>query len=166
PYCITGTDVLKNKLNIVEEDELAEAELALTEVAAADIEFAEPPYDFDYLKKLHKALFEDIYDWAGKRRSVDISKGKTRFCVTDRIEPEIKKLFKSLAEANYFCGLSRNELIPKLAEFYIELNMIHPFREGNGRVQRILFEHIVINCGLQFSLEPINEQVWIEANIA
>jgi cell filamentation protein len=44
--------------------------------------------------------------------------------------------------------------------------MLHPFREGNGRAQRILFEHIIINCGYEFDLETIEQKEWIEANIA
>lgn len=84
-------------------------------------------------------FFQDLYDWAGQLRTVDISKGSTRFCNVQRIEPEASKLLAKMAMANYFVGLPRNQLIESLADFYNELNVIHPFREGNGRVSRLFF---------------------------
>jgi cell filamentation protein len=71
-----------------------------------------------------------------------------------------------LADANYFEDESREMLVAHAAQLYIELNMTHPFREGNGRAQRILFEHIIINCGYEFSLDDLTEEEWLQANIA
>ena len=81
---------------------LAEAERALSEVAADSIDFAPQPYDLAYLQQIHHRLFSDLYDWAGQLRTVDISKNDTHFCVTSRIEPEANKLFKMLVDANSF----------------------------------------------------------------
>ncbi|MCF5659962.1 cell filamentation protein Fic, partial [Pseudomonas syringae] len=75
PYCYPGTSILKNRLNLISDGLLAEAERALSEVALSLIEFAPPPYDLPYLKYLHRLLFADLYDWAGELRTVDISKG-------------------------------------------------------------------------------------------
>jgi len=166
PYCYPDSKVLRNLLNIENDEELEEAEEELTELAAADIEFESPPYDFNYLKSIHEQLFEDVYEWAGEIRSIDLSKGSTRFCTCTRITPEANKIFSTLSDANYYIDYDRDELVKAVAEFYIELNMIHPFREGNGRAQRILFEHIIINCGYEFDLEAINQHEWINANIA
>lgn len=71
-----------------------------------------------------------------------------------------------MAEANHYCDLALEELIVATAELYAELNMVHPFREGNGRAQRILFEHIIVNCGWQISWETILPEEWVTANIA
>ena len=60
----------------------------------------------------------------------------------------------------------RENLIPLIAEFYGDLNMIQPFREGNGRTQRILFEHIIINAGFEIFWEPVNREQWVKANTA
>lgn len=83
-----------------------------------------------------------------------------------RIEPEARKLFTRLAQQDHLTTLTREPLIAAVAEFYGDLNVIHPFREGNGRAQRLLFEHIVVNCGYEISWECLDRQEWIDANIA
>lgn len=166
PYCCPNSDVLRNILNIEDSAELEEAEKVLTEVAASQIEFKSPPYDLDYLKEIHQQLFEDLYEWAGELRTIDLSKGSTRFCKCNRIAPEADKKFKELESTDFFINHDKDKLVVAVAEFYIELNMIHPFREGNGRTQRILFEHIIINCGFEFDLEGITQREWVDANIA
>lgn len=166
PYCYPGSNVLQNLLNIEDDDELAEAEAELTELAVEEIEFNSPPYDLDYFQSLHRQVFEDVFEWAGELRSIDMSKGTTRFCTCKRIAPEANKLFQRLADENYFEGYEREAFVAAIAEFYIELNMVHPFREGNGRAQRLLFEHIIINAGFEFDLEGIPQQEWVAANIA
>lgn len=133
--------------------------------AAVEIEFSTPPYNLDYLCSLHKALFRDIYQWAGDIRTIDLSKGTTRFCNVIRIVPEAVKLFQQLEQKNWFQGLARPDLVVALAEFYGDLNMVHPFREGNGRAQRLLFEHIVINAGYGIDWSAIEPAEWLQANI-
>lgn len=166
PVCYPGTSVLKNLLNIEDEDLLEEAEREISSITASEIEFSPPPYDLAYLQEIHRSLFADIYTWAGDIRSVDISKGETRFCSVNRIIPEAEKLFSRLSALNYFIDLDREDLISNVAELYGDMNMIHPFRDGNGRAQRILFEHIVINSGFEISWGNIDQDEWIDANIA
>lgn len=166
PYCCPSSNVLRNLLNIEDDEELAEAEAELTELAVEEIEFDAPPYDLDYFQSLHRQVFEDVYEWAGELRSIDMSKGTTRFCTCKRIAPEANKLFRQLADENYYEGYKREAFVAAIAEFYIEMNMVHPFREGNGRAQRLLFEHIIINAGFEFDLEGIAQQEWVAANIA
>lgn len=165
PYCFPGTAILHNRFAIQDEQILAEAERALSEVAAESIEFAPPPYDLAYLQRIHRSLFSDLYEWAGQLRTVDISKNDTHFCVTSRIEPEANKLFRALADANWFEGPDRANLINASAELFGDLNVVHPFREGNGRAQRILFEHIIVNAGYEISWWPVEPTEWIQANI-
>ncbi|WP_200866024.1 Fic/DOC family protein [Alcanivorax sp. P2S70] len=98
-------------------------------------------------------------------RTVDVSKGDTRFCTTQRIVPEAEKLFDLLAEKGWFEGLSRDVFIDELAGLYGELNMVHPFREGNGRALRLLFEFIIVNVGYEISWSGVDEEEWLEANI-
>ncbi|HEX8540839.1 MAG TPA: putative adenosine monophosphate-protein transferase Fic [Pseudomonas sp.] len=165
PYCYPGTSVLRNLLDLTDDQTLSEAERALSEVAADAIEFAPPPYDLSYLQSVHRRLFVDLYEWAGELRTVDISKDSTHFCTTSRIEPEAKKLFTHLAQANWFQGLDRSALVAASAELFGDLNVVHPFREGNGRAQRILFEHIIVNAGYEISWWAVEAQVWLQANI-
>lgn len=100
-------------------------------------------------------MFQDIYDWAGELRTVDISKGGTRFAIVNRIEPEADKLFRQMAQETYLAGLSRDRFVARLAHYYCELNVIHPFSDGNGRAQRLMFEVISINAGFELRWEPI-----------
>ena len=165
PYCPPGSTVLRNRLNLTDAKTLAQAERDLSEVAAESIDFAPPPYSLSYLQAIHRRLFSDLYDWAGELRTVDISKDNTHFCVTSRIEPEANKLFKVLADANWFQDLDRTNLINASAELFGDLNVVHPFREGNGRAQRILFEHIIVNAGYEISWWPVEPGEWIQANI-
>lgn len=164
-YCYHGSDVLKNRLNIKNFDLLVLAEKDITDISANLIEFSLPPYDLNYLCSIHRQLFSDIYDWAGELRDIDISKMDTRFCTVNRILPESDKIFSSLAKQNYLEGLERPALVKWAAEYYGEINMLHPFRDGNGRAQRILIEHIVVNAGFEIDWTDIQTDEWLAANI-
>ena len=156
----------QNKLYTQDEKILEQTELELSALASTLIEDVEPPYDLQYLKSIHAHLFSDLYDWTGEFRQVDISKGDTRFCTFSRIEVEASKLLKQLQSQNYFQNLEQQQLIIQLADFYCELNVIHPFREGNGRTQRIFFEHLLAYCGYGVDWSQIESQErWIQANI-
>ena len=165
PYCYSGSNVLINKLNITDEIDLENAERDLTQIAAETIEFSPPPYDFQFYKALHHQLFEAVYPWAGKVRTVDVAKGSTRFCTASRIEPEAGKIFSNLARENWFSGCTRDQLIENIAEFIGDLNVLHPFREGNGRAMRLLSDFIVINAGYQVDWAPVDSALWLQANI-
>lgn len=166
PYCYSDSPVLVNRLGIKDSDELENAERQLSRIAAAKIQFQLPPYDFAYLCRIHTILFEAVYEWAGELRMIDISKGQTRFCHVPHIEREANRLFKQLADEAYLAGLDYEPFISRLAEYYCELNMVHPFREGNGRAQRVLFEHVAIHAGYPIDYSSISATEWVEANIA
>jgi cell filamentation protein len=166
PYCYPGSDVLRNLLNIHDEEQLQKAERELSEIAVSNFRLLSPPYDLDLLQHIHKALFTDVYEWAGKLRTVNIRKGDTLFCAADRITPEAEKIFRVMERASWFVGASKTELVERIAESYGDLNVVHPFREGNGRAQRILFEQIIINAGFAVDWWLIKDAAWVPANIA
>lgn len=165
PYCYPGSSTLKNRLGLLDDALLSEAEREMSSVAANEIDFSPPPYDLGYLQRIHQRLFADLYDWAGELRSIDIAKGGTRFCNIQRIEPEAGKLFERLRQAQWYEVAERAELVRLVAQLFGDLNVIHPFREGNGRAQRILFEHIIINAGYQISWWAAEPEEWVHANI-
>ncbi len=165
-YCYENSDVLVNLLDITDGSLLEDAERDISNVNAGAIEFSPPPYDLTYLKTIHRLLFQDIYSWAGEIRTVDISKAATRFCNVQWIEKESGKIFGRLKDEYYLISLPREELVKKAAEYYGDINMIHPFREGNGRAQRIFFEHLIVNAGFDVSWNGIDQENWIAANEA
>jgi cell filamentation protein len=165
PYCYPGTRTMRNRLGFTDENYLSLAERDISASAANEIEFTPPPYDFSALRSIHRHLFSDLYEWAGEIRSVDISKGSTHFCTVGRIEPEVDKLLKDFEKSDWFAGLDRPVLITAVAQLYGDLNMVHPFRDGNGRAQRILFEHIIINAGYEISWQEVDASEWAQANV-
>ncbi len=164
-YCYPGTDTLKNKLNIQELDLLEQAERDITAFTVRKISFSPPPYNLAYMQHLHHLLFSDLYSWAGEIRNIDISKGGTRFCNFQRIAAESHKLFSSLENEEWLNNLTKESFCAKLAEYYCEINVLHPFREGNGRVQRLLFEHLSLAAGYDLDWSDISNEEWIQANI-
>jgi cell filamentation protein len=165
-YCYPDSDVLINKLGLKDKAALEEAEIQLTQ---ARIEQFEPDFgdiSLSALRGIHRHLFQDVYRWAGELRTVDISKGATRFANASRVEPEADKLFQQLTQERYLVGLQREHFLRRLAHYYCELNVVHPFRDGNGRAQRVLFEVISINAGHLLRWEPIDRKEWLDANIA
>ncbi|WEV61065.1 Fic family protein [Streptococcaceae bacterium ESL0729] len=128
--------VLKNKLGLTSSAELAQAEEKLTKQKAKEL------YDSGYidlvevgnfkgLSAIHKYLFEDIYDFAGKSRDVNLAKGNFRFA-------PVMYLQNSLA----FIDEMPQETFDQIVEKYVEMNVAHPFREGNGRSMRIWLDLI------------------------
>lgn len=157
--------MLRNRLGLQDDAALAAAERELSSIAASHIEFAPPPYDLTALRALHRQLFEDVYDWAGELRTVDISKSGTRFCHVSRIQPEATRIFDALAGKNWLEGLDRPDLVRACAVAYGDLNMVHPFREGNGRALRVLFEQMVVNAGRAIDWWQVSPEAWLQANV-
>ncbi|MBN2657360.1 MAG: cell filamentation protein Fic [Calditrichaeota bacterium] len=166
PYCYPGSTTLINKLGIKDSRLLEEAEKEISFLNAREIDYSQPPYNLDYWCSIHKKLFSDIFEWAGRLRTVNITKLETQFCNPLYIQQESERLFSQLSLHNYFEDFDRDELISNSAELYTELNLIHPFREGNGRSQRILFIHLFANCGYDIDWRHISTEDWLHANQA
>ncbi|MGO2499220.1 MAG: Fic/DOC family protein [Vibrio litoralis] len=125
-YCYNDSNVLINRLNIRDPDRLAEAETAFTMqryIAYRSNVVELQQLNFSHLKFLHGYLFQDLFDWAGQIREIDISKGNTRFCTVSRIEPEVKKLFDTIP---HLTNVSLPDLVPELANLFCEFNLLHP----------------------------------------
>lgn len=166
-YCYPNSEVLINLLNIRDPDDLAQAEAEFTAERYRTYQSSTrslTDFTFEHLKNLHHHLFQDINEWAGIPRDVDISKGNTPFCTWTRIQPEANKLFRdipSLAQIQ-----STDSLVENVADLFCELNILHPFREGNGRVLRFFFEELLFAIGYEITWPQISQRDWINANIA
>ncbi len=166
-YCYSESEVLKNKLNLRNDKDLERAERFITGQRQMDLEIypINGNFDFEHLKLIHKKLFDDLYEFAGKIRKVDIEKGKSKFCVSKYIQKEGEKLFKNLKAEDYFQNLDKNNLVIKLAEFIGELIALHPFREGNGRSIREFIRNLCYKRGYDFNFQKIDPSKRVEAEI-
>jgi len=154
--CYPGTTVLVNKLGLKEQALLTEAESIIVTSCSAkaekELEFRNA--DLEFYKSLHKTLFGDLYEWAGNFRTINISKKGTVFCKHTELERLCRLKFDYLKSRNYLCGLDDDEFLDELTDLYHELNMLHPFREGNGRTLRLFITLLVRNTDrdIDFSL--------------
>ena len=126
--------VLRNKLDIRDAEQLKQVEAALTALRILQLH-AQPltgRFDLDHLKAIHAFIFQDIYTCAGELRQVDIIKDASRFAHFALLEDQANRLFASLAQENYLQGLSLEQFATRAAYYLGELNVLHPFREGNG----------------------------------
>ncbi len=150
-YFVETGDILENKLGISDADELEKAEYNITDdkLAEALVSLHPSVFDFKCLLDLHKFLFEDIYEFAGKVRTVNISKpdSPVPFCYVDFIPSEADRIFGELAKDKYLVGLELPEFSEKLAYYASEINALHPFREGNGRTTRLFLLLMARNAG-------------------
>jgi cell filamentation protein len=161
-YCYPGTAVLINKLGLRDQAALSEFELEISNQRATE-PLPTGLFSPSHYLAIHKHLFQDVYDWAGKVRTVRISKGGNPFCFPENIEGEMKSLFGDLAEARHFQGLSANDFAKKAAHFLAELNAIHPFREGNGRTQLTFLTLLADRAGHPLHMEKLDEKAVFEA---
>ena len=166
-YCYPGSDVLINKLNIKDNQLLSEAERKIVLTKSYELRKNSKIGDFDlnHFLEIHKFLFEDIYPFAGKFRNENIAKGYFSFAEWQYIEPEIKRLFDKLKAENYLQGKSREELVKGLAYYLSELNVLHPFREGNGRTIREFIRELAFFNGYVLDLQNTTSDELLKASV-
>jgi cell filamentation protein len=134
PYRYSETTVLKNIPGIRNRNDLAEFEAVAT-AQRADEPLPGGRLSVRHYKAIHHHLFQDAYPWAGKFRTVRLSKGGSAFCYPENIVREMNVLFGALKGQHYLTALSPDRFAEAAAHFLSTLNAIHPYREGNGRTQ-------------------------------
>lgn len=166
-HCYPGTNVLKNKLNINDAEKLSKYEAKIT--AAKSLALRQKGitgnFDVEHFKSIHKILFEDIYPFAGILRDENISKGEFRFASFEYIEPELERLMNELKNENYLEGLSKENIAKRLAYYLSELNVLHPFREGNGRTTREFIRQLALKNGYKLNLSKVLPKEVLNASI-
>jgi cell filamentation protein len=164
-YCYPGTTILKNKLDLRDAEELDAFEAEVSD-ARADEELPAGDLDFTHFKAIHRHLFQDVYDWAGEIRTVRMSRGGNMFCFPENIENQAKELFAQLKKDKFLDGLEPEEFAEKAAHVLSELNVIHAFREGNGRSQLSFFLLLADHAGYPIDLEDLDPDTFLNAMIA
>ena len=163
-YCYPESNILINKLGIKNHDELiaAEREITSLKIAMAKAEPIQGRFDFEHLKAIHKFIFEEIYTWAGEIRHVNISKGN-QFCLSQNIEMYAADIFAKLKAENYLVDYNGN-IAHRLAYYLSEINVLHPFREGNGRTQRLFIEYLADHAGYKVDFSDVSAKEMIVAS--
>ena len=166
-YCYENTETLINKLDIRDYKQLEKYEAKITAAKSLGIRIKGITGDFDkkHYISIHKYLFEDIYPFAGKFREENIGKGEFRFASFEYIEPELDRILNELKQENYLDGLSKQELAKRLAYYLSELNVLHPFREGNGRTNREFIRQLALKNGYVLNLKNALPQEVLDASI-
>ena len=166
-YCYKDSNVLINKLDIHDEKLLQkyEAKITAAKLLALRQKGIIGNFDAEHLNKIHTYLFEDIYPFAGKYRNENIAKGVFRFAEYEYIEPELQRLMNQLKDENYLSNLSKEELAERLAYYLSELNVLHPYREGNGRTTREFIRELALKNGYILNLSKVSPSDFLNASI-
>jgi cell filamentation protein len=163
PYVIPGTTVLRNKLDITNQLELDRAERLL--VVQRTLEG--PPkgrFDLAHLKSIHRHLFQDVYDWAGELRTVEISKEGHSFQFIRFIDTGMADVHRRLVTSSFLKGLSEQDFSEQAAKIIGDVNYVHPFREGNGRTQLEYLRQLASASGHHFDPDLLDPNTWQSAS--
>lgn len=163
-YSYPGTNVLKNKLDLRDADELAAFEAEITSQRALE-PLPDGNFDYAHYRSIHHHLFQDVYSWAGEQRTIRIGKDGNWFCYPEHIEGQMNRLFGELAKDKLLTGLDRESFAKKAAHYLAELNAIHPFREGNGRTQLSFLVLLAERAGHPLKMDKFDPDQILDATI-
>lgn len=167
-YTYKNSEVLKNKLDIRDEKSLKEYETKMVALKLISLrriikdrfgkEFSEKR-----LKFIHEHLFIEVYDFAGKYRQENITKDNFKFSEYIYIEENIKAIMKKI-DLEYLRTLSFDELISFISSIMTDLNVLHPFREGNGRATREFIRELLEELGFEINFFEIDYEEVLKAS--
>jgi cell filamentation protein len=163
PYLYPGTNVLRNKLEIRDLTALDRAERRLVAQRVKD-GIPRGNFDLDHLRAIHRHLFQDIYDWAGKLRTVEISKDGHQFQFRRYIETGMGDVHRRLVKADFLKGLSPEDFARAAGNIIGDVNYVHPFREGNGRTQLQYLKQLAQQAGYGLDLTKLDRTAWLQAS--
>ncbi len=167
PYLDPDTGILRNLLGIRTQAELDTAESSLSFLRTSQLH-GHPVlgrFNLKHLQAIHKRLFGDLYEWAGQLRRVEITKGTSNFARYLVIESGARQLFQRLAAENCLRGLDPDAFSQRAGYYLGEINVLHPFREGNGRAQREFIRELAQKAGYRIDWSRINQDDMIHASI-
>lgn len=160
PYFDDNIGDLRNLLGAKSSEELKYLEPQIVFANEIELEYVDIPRtnNLSELLLIHGQLFKGVYDWAGRARTVDIKKNATSaeyFLIVRKINDAANYVFAELIKENCLQGLIKADFVKRLAYFYDQLNYIHPFREGNGRAQRVFWSRVAKDAGYEINWDLI-----------
>jgi len=165
PYLYPGTRTLRNRLGILDWDVLDRAERRIVAERSSQ-SVPGGSFDLSHLQAIHRHLFQDVYDWAGELRTVEINKGGHQFQFRQYIETGMADVHRRLSRARFLRDLSPTEFADQAGVIMGDVNYIHPFREGNGRAQAQYLKQLATQPGHRLDLTRLDPAAWIEASKA
>ena len=168
-YHYPYTNVLMNRFNIRNNDNLqaVERQLSYAKITYLSANPLKGVLDLKYLQKIHQFIFKEIYTWAGHIRGGQFfSKGTTEFCRASMIYAYADEIFSKLRNEKWLRGLFREQFIERLAYYMGEINALHPFREGNGRTQRVFFEELARRARYEINFGNVELNELLSADIS
>lgn len=171
PYRDPQTGTFKNKLGISDAGKLLETEYRVSAERIAELEASPIKGDFglDHMKKVHGHIFGDLYGWAGKARTVNISKTepgqpwKSRFADVDRLEDAGRIIAGDVKAMNGLKGLDKQEVVKGLTTVFTKMNYMHPFPEGNGRTTQTMMKMLARDAGYNLDFSKVSRHEWNNA---
>ena len=166
PYVCPGTSVLRNLRDIRDAGILSEFEAEATARRLRQLEQGPLSGEFDnrHLQAIHHHIFQDVYEWAGEFRTVNISKSGDPFAFQEHIVSSLGKTFDELSRESSLSGADLGRFASRAAYYLGEINAIHPFREGNGRAQREFIRELGCRKGLVIDWKRVSQEEMIEAS--
>lgn len=166
-YCYEGTNTLVNKLDIKDLKLLEKYEKTTVALKLLSLEKQGITGNFDitHFSNIHRFLFDEIYLFAGLFRTENIAKDNFRFAEWEYIESELNKLLDNLKSENYLQNLDKQTLAERLAYYTAELNVLHPFREGNGRTTREFIRQLALKNNYYLNFNSVSSTELLNASI-
>jgi cell filamentation protein len=160
PYVYPGTSVLRNLAEIHDSSALRHFESVSTFRRILELEYTALPgsLDAEHLQAIHRYIFQDVYSWAGKLRTLDIGKQGRWFCRPDYIDKSLTELLAKLGDESFLRSTSLDTFVSRAAHYLGELNAIHPFREGNGRAQREFIRELALQAGFGMDWSKVSRE--------
>ena len=163
PYLHPDTGTLRNRLGLTDHASLAQAERLLSHARGREAARMAFPFDAEGYRAIHEHLFQDLYEWAGQDRTVNVEKGGRLFIHAPYVTDGLSAAFKDLAAHNQLRGLSAEDFFDRLGHHINELHGVHPFRDGNGRVLRLHAFQLAREAGHPIRIATIDRQTWMDA---
>jgi cell filamentation protein len=167
-YYYEDAPVYKNYFKLKDQSRLLslETDISLNRLSELNARPIKGRFSWTHLSNIHQYIFGDIYPFAGKSRNENIIKGDTQFCSCEFIHQSFEQMITSLKSEKYLKGLKKKVLSDRLGYYMSELNMIHPFREGNGRAIREYIRCLALARGVMIHWDLIDKDRLLQAIIS
>jgi cell filamentation protein len=165
-YVYPGTSVLRNLRDIRDAGQFGKFEAVATVRRTIEVEHEpiEGRFDARHLQAIHHHIFQDVFEWAGEFRTVNIAKSGDPFAFHQHIAASLDRICGELKGEGHLSGSDLERFAIRGAYYLGEINAVHPFREGNGRAQREFIRELGVPNGRVIDWRPVSREEMIEAS--